>query len=179
MSVFSFLFAICLSTTAYAEDPPGADGAAVETTEAEPVPEQPAAKAGTLEQIDAAFGKYFVGPMAKVLFWDVFFWDNSLPSGEGIGLRATGTADGSDFKLKSVLTAETAESSDVLGWEVIAHVSGDGYDLQQLFSARRSEATPAPADAIKHAMTYVELEIREVDGQLQGTIEPVTELPSI
>lgn len=29
------------------------------------------------DAFDAAVGKHIVGPMAKVLFWDAFFWDNS------------------------------------------------------------------------------------------------------
>ena len=29
-------------------------------------------------KIDSAFGKYFVGPLAGVMFWDVWFWDNTL-----------------------------------------------------------------------------------------------------
>ncbi len=35
--------------------------------------------------VDDAFGKYFVGPLAGVMFWDVMFWDNTLPLGEGTG----------------------------------------------------------------------------------------------
>lgn len=35
--------------------------------------------------IDNAFGEYFVGPLASVMFWDVMFWDNHLSTGEGIG----------------------------------------------------------------------------------------------
>ena len=35
--------------------------------------------------VDDAFGKYFVGPLASVLFWDVMFIDNTLPMGEGVG----------------------------------------------------------------------------------------------
>ncbi len=125
MSVFSFLFAICLSTPALAQEPPGADGAAAEATEAQPDATPPVQEPGTLEQIDAAFGQYLVSPMAQVLFWDVFFWDNKLPSGEGTGLRATGAADGSNFALKSIITAEMAESSDILGWDIVEHVSGE------------------------------------------------------
>ena len=37
-------------------------------------------------QVDDAFGQYFVGPLASVLFWDVLFWDNTLSMGEGVGL---------------------------------------------------------------------------------------------
>ncbi len=33
------------------------------------------------EAFDAAFGKYLVGPMASVMFWDIVFWDDELPPG--------------------------------------------------------------------------------------------------
>ena len=35
-----------------------------------------------LEQIDAAFGKYLVLPLFKVMFFDLVVWDNNLPKGE-------------------------------------------------------------------------------------------------
>ena len=43
------------------------------------------------EQVDAAFGKYLVGPMFSVMFWDVVFFDNTLPLGE-LPEAADGTA---------------------------------------------------------------------------------------
>jgi AGCS family alanine or glycine:cation symporter len=41
---------------------------------------EPAAeeKEDIFKPIDDAFGKWFVGPMAKVMFWDVWFWDNTI-----------------------------------------------------------------------------------------------------
>ena len=36
-------------------------------------------------KVDDAFGQYFVGPLATVLFWDVMFWDNQLSVGDGVG----------------------------------------------------------------------------------------------
>lgn len=35
--------------------------------------------------IDGWFGDYVVGPLATVLFFDVAFWDNTLPLGNGVG----------------------------------------------------------------------------------------------
>ena len=35
--------------------------------------------------VDVAFGLYFVGQLASVLFWDVMFWDNTLEIGDGVG----------------------------------------------------------------------------------------------
>ena len=33
------------------------------------------------ESFDAAFGSWIVGPLATVMFWDMVFWDDSLPLG--------------------------------------------------------------------------------------------------
>jgi AGCS family alanine or glycine:cation symporter len=38
-------------------------------------------EASAFDAVDAAFGKYLVGPMATVMFFDVVFWDNELPVG--------------------------------------------------------------------------------------------------
>jgi AGCS family alanine or glycine:cation symporter len=39
--------------------------------------EKAAAQATGFDAIDQFFGKYIVGPIATVMFWDAFFWDNS------------------------------------------------------------------------------------------------------
>lgn len=35
-----------------------------------------------VDQIDAVFGKYLVGPLASLMFYDIAFWDNELALGE-------------------------------------------------------------------------------------------------
>ena len=63
--------------------------------------------------VDDAFGKYFVGPLASVLFWDVMFTDNTLPIGEGVGLVVDGhyVADWTDvYSLLPQFTAPEEKS---------------------------------------------------------------------
>ena len=50
----------------------------------EPVPQVDPSEKDMIAEVDAAFGEYFVGPLASVLFWDVMFWDNTLAYGEGV-----------------------------------------------------------------------------------------------
>ncbi len=145
---------------------------------AEETPPDAAEEAPTgMDAVDAAFGKYLVAPLAKVLFWDVMFWDNTLADGEGEGLRGLGSPSGESFELKTLLTVPMAESSGQQGWEVTG-MKADGatnsFSFQKLFTARRSEVRPAPSEAIRHAMNHVELEITEKDGVLSGAIQPMS-----
>lgn len=61
---------LMLSGPARAEDPPA-----------------PTAPPTAFEQLDQKFGELFVGPLASLLFYDLLFWDNELPLGEGVGSR--------------------------------------------------------------------------------------------
>jgi AGCS family alanine or glycine:cation symporter len=61
---------LLFSGTARAEDPPA-----------------PPAAPTAFEQLDKQFGELFVAPMASLLFYDLYFWDNTLPLGEGVGAR--------------------------------------------------------------------------------------------
>jgi len=63
--------------------------AAAGASEPEAAPEaEPEAARGdaAFAGFDAAFGKYVVGPMAAVLFWDVVFWDNDEEDGNAFPL---------------------------------------------------------------------------------------------
>ena len=61
---------LLLSGPARAEDPPA-----------------PPAPPTAFEQLDKQFGELFVAPLASLLFYDLYFWDNTLPLGEGVGER--------------------------------------------------------------------------------------------
>ena len=54
------------------------------------VPQVDPSEKDIIAEVDAAFGEYFVGPLASVLFWDVMFWDNTLADGEGVGTIVDG-----------------------------------------------------------------------------------------
>ncbi|MEE2829964.1 MAG: hypothetical protein VX498_12310, partial [Myxococcota bacterium] len=87
---FALLLAsLWIATPALAQEPPAAapaDDASTGANEAAPAPMEAAAvldcapteaEAPTgFARWDALFGEYFVGTIAKVLFWDVWFWDN-------------------------------------------------------------------------------------------------------
>ena len=57
-------------------------------------PPEPEPELSAWEQADASFATWFVGPMAKVMFYDLLFWDNDLPQGEGIGEVIDGACKG-------------------------------------------------------------------------------------
>ena len=49
-------------------------------------PEESAKAAPTIgETLEGLFGAYVVGPMATTMFFDLVFWDDTLPLGEGVG----------------------------------------------------------------------------------------------
>jgi alanine or glycine:cation symporter, AGCS family len=80
-----------------------------------------AEEASAFDAVDAAFGKWLVGPMAKVMFFDVVLWDNSLPAGvvpEG--------PDGGPFLVDG---AEIIEANDD-GYVVVARRSGAVSDAE-------------------------------------------------
>ena len=54
------------------------------------------------EELDASFGEYIVAPLGSIMFYDVSFWDNNLPFGEGVGEVIAG---------KNVLGFEAGEYS--------------------------------------------------------------------
>ena len=71
---------------------------------------------GFFERVDAAFGTFFVGPLASVMFYDISVWDNEIPFGEGVdkvvdGKHVLAFSDGkyvlvdqSEIELEKVLT---------------------------------------------------------------------------
>lgn len=48
---------------------------------------EPEAANEPFASVDAFFGEWLVGPMYRALFWDLLFWDDELPAGEGIGQK--------------------------------------------------------------------------------------------
>jgi alanine or glycine:cation symporter, AGCS family len=94
-------------------------------------------------QVDAKFGQYLVAPMAKVMFWDIAFWDNSLPVGvipestdggpfliDGVEVVAV---DGDDYILATSTTGPLADAvllldepqTRVAGSIAVTYTSGD------------------------------------------------------
>lgn len=64
----------------------GAPAAAADAPPCAPAPDTRTPLERQLDAADAAFGKWVVGPLATVMFFDVWFWDASTrPLGEGVG----------------------------------------------------------------------------------------------
>jgi AGCS family alanine or glycine:cation symporter len=66
----------------------------------------PAEDKGALDKADALFGKYFVGPLGSILFFDLVFWDDELSGEDLVGKkledgRVVSRVDGSKFFAKS------------------------------------------------------------------------------
>ncbi len=104
--------------------------------------------------VDAWFGKWIVGPMATVMFWDVMFWDNHLPEGEGIG----STVDGG----------------------VVTAYEGGTYTVQPQPEVALAAAVAAPAEPVTMTMGKLEVAITGGEDGLKGqvqarTLDPVAE----
>ncbi|MFZ9889967.1 MAG: alanine:cation symporter family protein, partial [Myxococcota bacterium] len=71
------------------------------------------------QRLDDAFGKWFVGPLASVMFFDVWFWDNDLKPDDAIGVRmqdeeVTSYDPARGFSLEKVVRAEVGELQVIL-----------------------------------------------------------------
>ena len=100
--------------------------------------EEAAAPSG-FDAVDAAFGKYLVGPMASVMFFDLAFWDNTLPVGE-------------------------IPTNPVVGDEEITGHSAQGYAYQKRLSVERAGVTPVLSGERTHQMGPWELKLTAAGG---------------
>jgi AGCS family alanine or glycine:cation symporter len=103
------------------------------------------------DAVDAAFGKWLVGPMAKVMFFDVVFWDNTLPAGvvpEG--------PDGGPFLF---------EGAEITG------VEGDDYVVMARQSAALSDAELVLSEPQARVQGSVPVVYRSEDGEIIGEVK--------
>ncbi len=103
---------------------------------------------------DAVFAEWVVGPLATVMFWDIMFWDNDLPAGQGIG-------------------------SAVDGGVVTAYEAGN-YTVQAQSQVALTTASAAPSEPVTQKMGKLEVAISAgpdgLRGQIQArTLDPVAE----
>ncbi len=123
--------------------------AATEAPAAEPAPT-------TFDEFDAAFGKYIVGPLATVMFWDTFFWDNTLPIGE-----LPPSKDGVPFMLGDA--------------ELVEYREGEGYVFKAVRTAKPDSLTVHPdADEEIELSPGRTAKVGELDGRLEATTGPGT-----
>jgi len=116
---------------------------------------EPNEKSG-YEKFDEAFAEWVVTPFYRVLFWDLVFWDNKLPEGEGVGTVIDG--------------------GTVTAWD-----AGSGtYTLQTESPVPRSSVIAAPAEPVTQTFGKLEVAIssgpKGLRGQIQArTLDPVAE----
>jgi alanine or glycine:cation symporter, AGCS family len=103
-------------------------------------------------EVDAAFGEYFVGPLASVLFWDVMFWDNTLPLGEGVGILVDG---------QYVVSYDTV------------------YQLQEQFTAPKESLTIRLTDPITNKNDFFEWTISQTSERTLSASIPYTTVPTL
>ena len=106
-------------------------------------PPEPAPELSMWEQADASFASWVVGPMAKVMFYDLVFWDNELPAGEGINKVVDGRCAGDPqreavsydedkgYTFRDVNSADSdevvlqlAQPKEMQGWTLIQNRDG-------------------------------------------------------
>ena len=79
----------------------------------------PKEEVGFFEVLDNNFGKWFVGPLASVLFFDLMFWDNTIEKKNAVGM---------------ILDPKKNEDGEVIdGTEVMKWTKKKGYKLVRRF----------------------------------------------
>jgi AGCS family alanine or glycine:cation symporter len=104
------------------------------------------------ENADAAFATYVVGPFATVLFFDLMFWDNTLPPGTGVGNYVE--ADGKRWLIQSY--------------------DENGYVYRPVTTAPRMEVIPKLVEPITRDVGKIRLHLELEGGQIMArpTVEP-------
>ncbi len=114
------------------------------------------AQPGWAETLDAQFGAWVVGPLAKVMFFDLMFWDNTLGEGE-----LPSTDDGSPL-----LVGNEA---------VVGFTPGQGYQYREVRTVAVAdvERVPAPDERVELPGSKL-ARVMEVDGKLIASVAPDT-----
>lgn len=116
------------------------------------------------EQIDAAFGDWLVTPLATVMFFDVVFWDDTLPVGA--------MPDQPDVAALSAEEREawTAEQLQLRGPELVGYDEAKGYVYRCRAPARVREIRPVLAEGATLKRGVLELELStNAEGALVGS----------
>ena len=98
----------------------------------------------TFEAIDGFFGQYFVGPLASVMFFDIYPFDDTLALGEGVG-------------------------TVVDGQKVIAF-QDDAYQLSTVYELDESEVVPTLLEPIQNENPIFTWTLEIHDSQLVAII---------
>lgn len=117
------------------------------------------------ERIDAWFGDWVVYPISSVLFFDLMFWDNTLPLGE---LPEEPEPDlETPAQREEVLQAEIQRR----GAELVGYEDGRGYVYKCRVPARLRNVVPMLDEGATLKRGLLDLQLQERDGQLIGSWE--------
>lgn len=86
----------------------------------------------TLESLDGLFGKWFVGPLATVMFADLVFWDNTLAPGEMPPIKGHGPHAGAAMvgNQEVIAVQEDPQAGYVVRTREAVEVSALPFDVQ-------------------------------------------------
>lgn len=114
------------------------------------------------EQVDAWFGSWIVEPIASVLFFDLVFWDNTLPMGARPPEPSVGdlTPEAREAKLQTELERR--------GEELMRYEEGEGYVYRCRFPARLRDVVPVIDEGATLKQGILKLRLVERDGALYG-----------
>ncbi len=152
--LISLLLTVMLTTTAVAQDEP--------TIKLVPCVEQPAPEKSDFEKAlasaDGVFGKWVVGPLASVLFFDVVFWDpTTRPLGDGVG---------------EIIGAKTrlADGKMVGGKEITDWSEEAGYSYNKRCEAHVDALSPALDEPIMRELGKLQVQVSNGDKGLVGKV---------
>jgi Na+/alanine symporter len=129
----------------------------------EPAPAADAPPPGLAEQVDGAFGAYLVAPLASVLFFDIVFWDNTLPVGQAPPAVDPTTLGGEDRA--GWIRTEARRS----GPELVAYDPGRGYVYRCREAVRTTALKPVLAPGARLKRGVLDLSLTEEGDRLVGS----------
>lgn len=120
------------------------------------------AEASLAEQVDGAFGNWIVNPIATVMFYDLLFWDNTLPMGEVPKKVDPGTLSEED---RDAWLAKDLKRRDA---ELMGYEADKGYIYRCRTPARLRDVRPVLAPDATLERGLLTLKLREDGGRLLG-----------
>jgi len=133
---------------------------------AEPCTEE-AQPESVAEQLDEGFGDWVVGPIGSVFFYDIIFWDNTLPQGEVPDKVHPDALEGEEY---DEWIAADIERRDA---ELMGYREGEGYVYRCRTPARRRDVRPVLSEGATIKRGILELTLREDGDRLLGAWDEV------
>lgn len=126
-------------------------------------PDRPEPSLG--EQVDGWFGSWVVSPIASVLFFDLMFWDNTLPMGDFPPIESP------DVSTPEAREEVVAVELERRGPELMGFDADRGYLYRCRTPARLRDATPVIGEGATLKKGILKLSLAERDGELYGSWE--------